>query len=271
MANSEHQVHGAASSVDNALRLLHLVTERGEVRVTEVADLLGTARSTAYRLLAALRQRGFVDQDRPNGAYRIGPALLALGWAAVGHSTGQAQVDLRAKARPVLEDLRDATEETVSLAALEGRSVRFVDCAESRRHVRVGDRTGIVLDAHCTSVGKSLLALLPADDLERRYPNHHLPMRTSHSVTSWRTLTRELGVIRRMGYAMNDQESNDEVCAIGVALAGPPLGPLAGIGLAVPASRVEGDGLRRFVEPLLEARDRLARELNLAPTGPGRG
>lgn len=253
----------ATSSVDNALRLLHLLTERGEVRVAEVAELLGTARSTAYRLLAALRRRGFVEQDRPNGAYRIGPALLALGWAAVEHSSGQSQVDLRVKARPILENLRDATEETVSLAALEGRSVRFLDCAESRKHVRVGDRTGIVLDAHCTSVGKALLALLSAEDLECRYPNHHLPMRTRHSVTSWQSLTRELGMIRRMGYAMNDQESNDEVCAVGIALAAPPVGPLAGIALAVPASRAAGDGVRHFVEPLVEARDRLARELNI--------
>src|SRR3954454_11250642 len=86
-----------ATSVDNALRLLELVGQRQALRVAEAADLLGVARSTAHRLLAALRRRGFVTQDRPNGAYRPGPALAEAGLAAIS------RIDLRAIARPVLE------------------------------------------------------------------------------------------------------------------------------------------------------------------------
>src|SRR3954454_17911889 len=108
MSNSEH------TSVDNALRLLELIGQRQALRVAEAADLLGVARSTAHRLLAALRRRGFVLQDRPNGAYRPGPALVEAGLAAFS------RIDIRRVARPGLEDVREQTQETVSLAVLEG-------------------------------------------------------------------------------------------------------------------------------------------------------
>src|SRR5215207_6348767 len=116
-----------ATSVDNALRLLQLIGERRALRAAEAADLLGVARSTAHRLLTALRRRGFVTQDRPNGVYRPGPALYEVGLAAVS------RIDIRQVARPVLEQIRELTQETASLAVLEGTTVRFIDCAESTR------------------------------------------------------------------------------------------------------------------------------------------
>src|SRR3954471_11287 len=143
---------GGLTSVDNALWLLQLIGERQALRVAEAADLLGVARSTAHRLLSALRRRGFVMQDRPNGAYRPGPALNEIGLAAIS------RIDIRRVARPVLEQLREETQETVSLAVLEGTTVRFLDCAESGRSVRVGNRTGVVRPAHASAVGKAILA-----------------------------------------------------------------------------------------------------------------
>ena len=126
MANNAREEPGEASdrltSVDNALWLLQLVAERQALRVSEAAELLGVARSTAHRLLSALRRRDFLRQDKPNGAYRPGPALYAIGMAAIS------RLDIRRIAQPVLEQLRDKTKETASLAVLEGTMVRFVEC-----------------------------------------------------------------------------------------------------------------------------------------------
>src|SRR3954465_3099821 len=135
------------SSVDNALRLLQLVGERKVIRGAEAAETLGTARSTAHRLLTALRRHGFVLQDKPNGVYRPGPVLNEIGLAAIG-GTHTPRV-----ARPVIEDLRERTQETISLSLLEGRDIRFIDCVESPRAVRVGSPTGVVLPAHRTAGG----------------------------------------------------------------------------------------------------------------------
>ena len=239
------------TSVDNALQLLQLVGERQALRVAEAADLLGVARSTAHRLLAALRRRGFVAQDRPNGAYRPGPALYEIGLAAVS------RIDIRRVARPVLDRLRELTEETASLAVLEGTTVRFVDCAESLRSVRVGNRTGIVRPAHASAVGKAILASLSDAELDRRYPEEKLPpATTSAALTLTRELRSELETIRTQGYAFNWEESAEGVCAISVALRDTVGQPLAGLGIAAPTSRIGSpDALRTFLPALQEGAD----------------
>src|SRR6202012_5685740 len=134
MANELEEAPSAGSdrltSVDNALRLLQLVAERQALRVSEAAELLGVARSTAHRLRSGLRRRDFLMQDKPNGAYRPGPALHAIGMAAIS------KIDIRRIAQPVLEQLRDQTRETSSLAILEGTMSRFIECFEGVSAVR---------------------------------------------------------------------------------------------------------------------------------------
>src|SRR3954464_224776 len=228
----EHGV-GGLTSVDNALWLLELVSERQALRVAEAAELLGVARSTAHRLLSALRRRDFVLQDRPHGAYRPGPALNAIGLAAIS------RIDIRRVARPVLEDLQGQTQETASLAVLEGTAVRFLDCAESPRSVRVGNRTGVVRPAHASAVGKAILAGLPDAELDRRYPDGTLPpAATTAALTDLAGLRAELAAIRAQGYALNWEESADGVCAVAVALRDTVGQPLAGLGVAAPSSRI---------------------------------
>lgn len=248
------------ASVDNALQLLQLIGERRALRVAEAADALGVARSTAHRLLTALRHRGFVTQDKPNGAYRPGRALLEIGLTAIG------RIDIRHVARPILERLRDASQETASLLLLEGRSVRFVDCVESPRSVRVGSRTGIVLPAHCTAGGKAILAGLPSSDLTRRYPGHELESRTPSSISTWETLEAELEEVRRVGYATNFGEGESNICAVGAAVEDPIGYPLAALAVAVPSSRLEtAEQARELVPVLLEAQAAMREALDTQP------
>jgi DNA-binding IclR family transcriptional regulator len=244
-----------ASSVDNALRLLQLIGERKVIRVAEAAETLGTARSTAHRLLTALRRHGFVLQDKPNGVYRPGPVLNEIGLAAIGG------IDIRRVARPVIEDLRERTQETISLSLLEGRDIRFIDCVESPRAVRVGSRTGVVLPANCTAGGKSLLAAMSPAELNRRYAGHDLPVRTSSSIAVWDELMGELAEIRRTGYALNMEEGESGICAVGVAMRDLTGAPLAAIAAVIPAGRMPTAEAGRALAPLVTAAARTVEEL----------
>ena len=248
------------TSVDNALWLLQLIGERQALRVAEAADLLGVARSTAHRLLNALRRRDFVMQDRPNGAYRPGPALNAIGLAAIS------RIDIRRVARPVLEELREQTQETASLAVLEGATIRFVDCIESLRSVRVGNRTGIVRPAHASAVGKAILAELPPNEIERRYPDEELPQHTPAALSTRSALLDELREIRAQGYALNWEESADGVSAVAVALRDNTGTPLAAIGIAAPSSRTgDVEGVRALAPAVIEAARRVQERLHSTP------
>ncbi|MGH3750003.1 MAG: IclR family transcriptional regulator, partial [Micromonosporaceae bacterium] len=146
-------------SVDNALRVLLLLRQQPQVRVTDVSDQLGVARSTAHRLLSTLAHHGFVHQDRMTRAYRAGRVFIELGLAAVG------DLDVRRKARQHLEALSEKLRETVNLLVLEGAGSRFIDGVEGDRPVRVSLRTGVLLPASSTSGGKVLLAELPVDEV----------------------------------------------------------------------------------------------------------
>ena len=252
MVNSAHEEHqapaGRLTSVDNALLLLQLTAERQVLRVSEAADLLGVARSTAHRLLSALRRRDFLVQDRPNGAYRPGPALHAIGLSAI------ARLDVRRVAQPHLDQLRNKTRETVSLAVLEGTMVRFVECCEGLSTVRVGTRAGVVRHAHASAVGKAILAALPEAELAGRYPDQDLPAPTPAAIASRPALLKELSQVRRQGYALNWEESSEGVAAVAVAIRDATGMPLASISVAVPAMRLGGiAGLRALVPDVLAA------------------
>lgn len=244
------------TSVDNALRLLQMVAERQALRVAEAADLLGVARSTAHRLVTALRRRDFVVQDRPNGAYRPGPALNAIGLAAIS------RIDIRRVARPVLEELREQTTETITLAVLEGWYARFIDSVESPRSVRVGNRTGVVRLAHSSAVGKAMLAELSLAELNSRYPQDELPEATPATVSRKPRLLADLAEIRRQGYALNWEESSDGVSAVAVALRDPTGFPIAGLGVAAPTSRMGSiETIRAFAPELQAAAARIHEQL----------
>ncbi|MCI2415985.1 IclR family transcriptional regulator [Saccharopolyspora sp. K220] len=231
---------GGLSSVDNALHLLALLGDRRALRVAEAAEVLGVARSTAHRLLSALRAHGFAMQDKANGAYRPGPVLNEIGLAAIG------RIDIRRVAQPVLQELRDETQETVSLSLLEGRDIRFIDCVEGTRSVRVGGRTGIVLPANCTAGGKALLAALSQPELARRYADQDLAVRTESSVGSWAELEKELDAIRQDGYAINLEEGEQGISAVATAVRDLTGAPLAAIAVVVPASRMDAAAAREL-------------------------
>jgi len=234
------------SSVNNALRLLLLFREQQAVRLTEACQYLGVAHSTAHRLLAMLAYHGFVRQEPGSRAYVAGPALVDVGLAVV-----QA-LDIRGQARPVLEELAAQFDETAHLAVLEGNCIRYLDAVESSRSLRVTPRTGALVPAHCTSVGKALLAELSTSQLWEIYPEpSRLETRTRQSISTLGRLEKELAEVRTRGYAINRGESEEGVGSVAIALRG--LGQhSAGMALAAPTSRVTDKRMTEMAKALFD-------------------
>lgn len=220
------------SSVDNALRiLLHLRLEP-DLRVADVARLLGVANSTAHRLLATLAHRGLVEQDPIARSYRPGPALVELG------SSARPAAALRRWLHPALIVASRELGETVHLGVRRGRFVHYLDAVESERTVRVVARTGRALPAHCTSIGKMLLAHLADEELDLLYGGMTLDAETERSITDLDALREDLEICRSRGFAVNEGESEDDVSSVAVAVHDAVGLSVASIGCAAPSNRL---------------------------------
>lgn len=246
------------ASVNNALLLLLLFREQPRVRLTDACKYLGVAHSTAHRLLAMLAHHGFVQQEPVSRAYVAGPALVEVGLAVVG------SLNVREQARPAMEELNAELGETVHLGVLEGNQVRYVDAVESERALRVVARTGTLVPAHCTSLGKALLSQMTDQQVAELYPesDEPFPARTDRSITTQADLLREVAKARERGYATNSGETEEDVGSIAVAFrdfAGRP----AALAVAAPLSRLNAQRVARVGEMMIET-------VAKAPEGPRR-
>lgn len=226
-------------SVDNALKVVLLLGERAELRLTDVSQYLNVASSTAHRILAMLQYRGFVQQDPHTKAYRPGTALTGVAFSILNRH------DLRATLQPSLMSLNAELAETVHLGLLDGKMVRFIDALESPQAVRVASRLGQSMPAHCGSTGKSLLAQMPLDDVRRLYPKEPLgDGLTPNSVRRRAKLERELDLIRRRGYATSNEESELGVSSVAVAFPSGNTPTRIAFNVSVPSSRMNAAKVR---------------------------
>jgi DNA-binding IclR family transcriptional regulator len=242
-------------SVDNALRLLLMFRERRTVRIADASREMNVARSTAHRLMQMLQYHGFVEQDPESKAYIAGPALVEVGLSVVR------DLDIRAVARPYLQELVDELQETAHLVQRRGRDILFLDTIESPRLLRVGGRTGTMLPAHSTAAGKVLLAGISVDQLHKLYPETTLKALTARTTTSRRDLEDELATVREVGYATNYGEGEIDVGAVSVALGGLRGEPIAAVTVSSPLARLSEELVPRYAATLQAVAARMSASL----------
>jgi DNA-binding IclR family transcriptional regulator len=243
------------ASVDNALRLLWMFKEQSVWTVSDAADELGVARSTAHRLLAMLQHHGFVQQNASTKTYGLGRGLLEIGLAAIR------DLKIRDIARPDLEQLVREVGETAHLIVLQGTRTLIVDAVESPQALRVGGRIGGSAPPNCTSAGKVLLAPMPAARVNALLGPDPLEQLTARSIGTLADLHRELEVVRGLGYARNLGEREAGTAAVSVAI--PTSGDItpAAITINAPEIRMPDERIPELVQAARAAAERVARRL----------
>ncbi len=256
----------ALASVDNALLMLQMLRDQGGLRVSEAADELGIARSTAHRLLSMLVYRDFAIQD-DRRTYVPGPALAA------SQVVGRPLQQLRRCLYPHLDALCARVQETVNLMVRVGVQTRFLASVESTQVLHVGDRQGTILPAHLTSGGKALLAELERDQLERLYrPSDRAedesvpdPEDVRLSQSAWADLLGELESIRACGYSLNIEGTETGVSAVGRCVHGADGDALAAVTIAVPSPRFDNQRVPGLVRELTAMIARAQDDLRALP------
>ena len=249
------------NSVDHALRLAAILQLEGELTVSDAAERLGVARSTAHRLLAMLVYRDFAVQDERR-LYRAGPVL-----ELAAHSPSAAS-RLRAAALPHLHRLVGMFDESANLAVRTGDTVRLIASAECFQTLRVGSREGMVFPAHDTTAGLLLLAELTDEELEAVYPAERYADESEERLTARPDMDRlraELAQVRRNGFALNQGRSERGVVALGVSVRDSDGTALAGLSVSMPSARYDKHRLPSLVDALFRAAS--AVEADLARSG----
>jgi IclR family transcriptional regulator, KDG regulon repressor len=257
--------HSTLSSVRNAARLLKEFSRGSrEIGVTELSRRLGIGKSTAHRLLNTLAEERLLEQDPDTGAYRLGLAMYELGASVSMHT------DLHEACSPILDQLRNATRETVQVAVLDGREVVYVERRESPQTLRLFGRVGHRNDAHCTSTGKLLLAYLPQQRLESLMTDWILPRKTPFTIHDPAALRADLELIRTRGWAENINEAEVGVASIAAPIRNGLGEVVAAVSVAGPLQRLTGDSLKRFARPTSEAGLAISRRLGFRDSATGR-
>jgi len=233
-----HEVIGEhLSSLDAGLRVMSMFVHADSINVTSVSQELNCSRSTAYRILNTLRNRGIVILGPTGRGYFPGPVLLEL-----ARPRGFDRED-RQRLAPIISDAVARTGETVHVATLIGTQILFFDGLEPDRPIRATLRPGYLRPAHAISAGKLLLAQLTDDQIRALYPQESLPRLTPCTISTMSNLLEELASIRRTGHAFSRQEVESGLCGTAVALRGRSWRERVALCATVPADRGGDDDL----------------------------
>ncbi|GAA4889588.1 IclR family transcriptional regulator [Streptomyces coeruleoprunus] len=220
-------------AVTRALDILELFLEGdGTLSAPEVTRRLQLPRTTVHELLTTLAARSYLVPVREQpGRYRLGVRTYQLGSRYAEH------LDLAAEGQRVAREVAQTCDETVHVAILEDLDVIYIAKVDSTHAVRMVSAAGRRLPAHCTSVGKMLLASLSQDELDSRIEGRELIAMTPNSVTGHEELRAALDVVRERGVAVEHQESNPDVSCVAAPVRDSTGQVVAALSISVPMIR----------------------------------
>jgi IclR family acetate operon transcriptional repressor len=224
--------------------------------MTQIAEQVGIHKSTAHRLLATLERKRFVHRDPESGIYRIGIRLLQMAYLTLEHN------DLRSIATPYLIRLRDQCLETIHLAVLDDTDVVFVNIVESPARVKLAASLGQRLPAFATASGKAMFAFMNREKVQKIL-DRGMPRYTGNTPQSAEAIFSDLETIRKHGFAISDQEYEEEINAVAAPIFDFDMQPAASVAVAGPAYRLTRERMLEIGPVVVAAANEISSEFKL--------
>jgi len=219
-----------AQAALRAIRLLKLFTaELPELQLAQVSSLSGLNKTTTHRLLQALLSEELVDRNPGTGGYRLGPAMMALGVQALSSN------DLRLRARPLLRRLADETGETATLEVPIEDTMLILDEVCGKHFVGASGNVGTRWPIHATSTGKAFMAFEQSAAARLR---PELRVLTPRTIVELGALEKQLGDIRRRGFAETVDELEEGFSGVAAVVRGGMGEVLGALSICGPSHRM---------------------------------
>lgn len=214
----------------------------------DVSQIAGLNKTTTHRLLRALQSEAMIDQNSATGLYRLGPGLMALGVQALSGS------DLRLRVRPMLKRLAKDSGETVTLEVPIDDSMLILDEVTGDHVIGAGGNVGTRWPLHATSTGKVVIAF---DDSGILRLGEDLQSLTKNTIVDHGVLERQLGNIRRRGFAESVDELEDGFSGVATVIRGGLGEVLGALSICGPTQRLTSARRARLGASLRVASDGL--------------
>ncbi len=253
-------------SLQRGLSILEIIGKSGGgLSMAEVSRTIGLHPSTTYHLLRTLTALGYLKQGEATRDYVIGSKLFQVAGSAW---TEDQLIKISA---PFLAEIVRQTGETSHLAIFEHDEVVVVDKVDGSSPVHVSERIGYPRPAHCTAIGKTLLAYLPEAELKTFLQKYELKAITPRSITSIPMLEQELKRVRDQGYAFDDEEFTQGIRCLAAPVRNFTGEVVASVGISGPVWRVSLDRVSQFTEAVKATAYRLSQQLGYAAKADGSG
>jgi DNA-binding IclR family transcriptional regulator len=219
--------------LERSFAILDVLAESSEdLSLAELEERLDLHKSTYYRLLRTLEHHRYAEKDPSTGKYRLGSKLLELS------SRARARFDLATIGRPYLEKLSSQSGETAILGVLNDQHVVSLAVVDGRHALRMQVTVGGKAPAHCSALGKAILAFLPQDEVDSMVRKDGLRPFTTNTITRKSELIAELARIRTRGFSIDDQELEVGLRCIASAVRDQSGKVIGGLSIAGAASRL---------------------------------
>lgn len=234
-------------SVARALTIVNALAEaRGELALNDIATRLSLPKSTVHGLISTLKDFDYIEQSTFTGKYRLGirffevGQIVAQGWEA------------RKIAVPYLQELLNEMGETVHLAVLDKLEVLYIDKLESSQSFRIVSQVGTRLPAHCTGVGKVLMAHLPPEKRREIIEVKGLRRFTRKTFTDPEALEDELTKIRLQGFGVDNEEIMDSLRCVAAPIKSQTGEVICVVSLSGPVSRLKGERFEKAIKRVID-------------------
>ena len=253
---------GGVQSIERAFAILEEVARHREgIRLGDLSRRVGLHNSTTFHLVKTMVQLGYLRQIPETKYYRIGRPLFTLAASALD------ETEMVSLSTPILEDLSRVTEESSHFAVRSGDKIVVLARTAGTGAFQLTERAGVVRPAHCTPLGKVLLASLPPDQFETFLKRRPLQASTPKTITDPELLRREVEEARANGIAYDDGEFNPEVRCVAVPVRDFSGQVIGAIGISGPVWRLSLAALQGKARLVREGAARLSAEFGYDTTG----
>jgi IclR family KDG regulon transcriptional repressor len=251
--DAEDRQRAGVQSLGRAFAILEEVARHREgIGLADLSKLVGLHTSTTFHLAKTMVSLGYIRQEKATKRYRIGRPLFALAASALD------EIEMVNVATPVLEDLSRETAESSHFSVRMGDTVVVIARTSGPGAFQMTDRVGVVRPAHCTALGKVILAALRPDQLARFLDRVELKPSTDKSITEIPTLLREITEIGRSGVAFDDGEFNAEVRCVAVPVKDFTGQVIGALGISGPVWRLSNQAMQAHAKVVQAASIRLS-------------